>query len=316
MSGGVDSSVALFLLQEQGYKVIGVTLDFGCNHKDAIKIAKANCKKFGCKHYVLNSKDVFKKNVVDYFLNELKGNKTPDPCVMCNRYAKIETLISFAKKKKAKYVATGHYATIRNGELIQSSDKDQSYFLCLLRKSQLKKLIFPIAGYSKEKIYSIAKKNKIKYLVRESQDLCFTDDVNSFIKKHLGFTKGNITDKKGNILGQHNGIYFYTIGQRKGIKLPGGPYYVLGFKNNDVIVTRDEKDLYTKIVKLKNINLLNKHIPKFILAKVRFKQELSEAKLDLKNKQLIFKKSQRAVCPGQIAAFYNKDICFGGGIIV
>lgn len=315
MSGGVDSSVALYLLKEQGFDVIGVTLDFGCNHVNGIEIAKANCEKYGFEHVVLNCKTVFKKNVIDYFLNSLKKNQTPDPCVMCNRYAKIDSLLTFAKDK-ADFIATGHYATMKDGELIQSSDKDQSYFLCLLKNSQLKKLIFPITGYSKKEIYSIAKKQGIKYLIKESQDLCFTDDVDSFIKKNLGFKEGNIIDKKGNILGQHKGIYFYTIGQRKGIKLHGGPYYVLGFKNNDVIVTKNEKDLETKIVNLKNINLLREDIPKNVLAKVRFKQELSEATLDLKKKQLIFKKPQRAVTPGQIAAFYDKDVCLGGGIII
>ncbi len=316
MSGGVDSSVALYLLKEQGFDVIGVTLDFGCNDlTEGIKIAKANCKKYGCQHVVLNSKDLFKKNVIDYFLNSLKKNETPDPCVMCNRYAKIDSLIAFAKQKDADLVATGHYATMRDGELVQSSDKDQSYFLCLLKRSQLKKLIFPIAGYEKKEIYSIAKKQGIKYLIRESQDLCFTKNMDSFIEENLGFKKGNIINKKGNVLGQHNGLYFYTIGQRKGIKLHGGPYYVMGFNGSDVIVTKDEKDLDTKIVNLKSINLLRKDIPKKVLAKVRFRQELSEAKLDLDKKQLIFKNPQRAVTPGQIAAFYDEDVCLGGGII-
>jgi len=316
MSGGVDSSVALYLLKEQGFEVIGVTLDFGCSDlTEGIKIAKANCKKYESQHFVLDSKDLFKKNVIDYFLNSLGKNETPDPCVMCNRYAKMDSLIAFAKQKGADLVATGHYATMRDGELVQSSDKDQSYFLCMLKRTQLKKLIFPIAGYEKKEIYSIAKKQGIKYLIRESQDLCFAKDVDSFIEKNLGFKKGNIIDKKGNILGQHNGLYFYTIGQRKGIKLHGGPYYVLGFKNNDVIITKEEKDLDTKIVNLRNINLLRKDIPNNVLAKVRFRQGLSEAKLDLDKKQLVFKNFQRAVTPGQIAAFYDKDVCLGGGII-
>jgi len=316
MSGGIDSSVALYLLKQKKFDVIGVTLDFGCNHKQGIKIAQANCKKFGCEHVILDSKDVFNKKVIKYFIDSLKKNQTPDPCVMCNRYAKIDSLINYAKKRKIKHIATGHYATLRKGELIQSSDKDQSYFLCLLKQSQLDRMIFPITGYDKKDLYSIARKQGIKYLVKESQDLCFTKDVNSYIKKNIGIKKGNIIDKQGNVLGKHNGIYFYTIGQRKGIKLHGGPYYVIGFKDNNVVVSKNEEDLYSKVVNLKNINLFKKDIPEKILAKTRFRQELSPAKLSLKKKQLIFDKPQRAICPGQIAAFYDKDVCLGGGIII
>jgi len=355
MSGGVDSSVALYLLKEQGFNVVGVSLKFGfwknkenelkenvCCSKESINRAKKVCDKYGVPHFVVDTSKEFKKAVIDYFLKTLKENRTPSPCLFCNRDAKIAGLLKFAKSKKADFVATGHYAKIKkNGEikLLKAKDKqkDQTYFLALLKQEQLAKLIFPLGDYTKAEVYEIAKKQGIEHFPKESQDLCFVSgkSMPKFLEKEVGINPGKIIDIKGKVLGNHKGLHFYTIGQRKGIKLPGGPFWVNGFNGNDVLVSKNEKDLFKKQVLLSDLNFLIKKPKKSIQieAKIRYRQELSKAVLQRTRGsstggsptsprwatsprwELVFNELQRAVTPGQIAVFYKGNVCLGGGVI-
>ena len=348
MSGGVDSSVALFFLKEQGFEVIGVSLKFGfwenarnkskenvCCSAESIERTKKVCRKYDCPHFIIDTSKEFKKSVKDYFLKALKGNKTPSPCLFCNRDVKIAALLNFARNKEADCVATGHYAKVRkNGEKFQllrarDKEKDQTYFLALLNQDQISRLIFPLADYTKEQVYEIAKKEGIDIAPRQSQDLCFVVDKSmpDFLKEEVGIKSGKIYDTKGNVLGTHQGLHFYTLGQRKGIKLPGGPFWVVGFdrKNNSLIVSDNPEDpeLFTKEVLLSDVNFISGKAPDALInvkAKIRFRQPLAKAALSVGGRtsaswRLVFDEPQRAVTPGQIAVFYQGDICLGSGII-
>jgi|AntAceMinimDraft_18_1070375.scaffolds.fasta_scaffold01743_7 tRNA-specific 2-thiouridylase len=348
MSGGVDSSVALFLLKEQGFQVLGVSLKFGyweggqtslrenvyCS-EESIKRAKRVCEKYNCPHFIIDVSKEFGKSVIDYFLESLKNNKTPNPCVFCNRDVKVSALLRFAEKKKADYIATGHYARIKesNGkfQLLRAKDneKDQTYFLAFLGQAQLAKLILPLGDYLKKDIYTIAEKEGIEIAVKESQDLCFINNnsIPNFLEKEIGSNPGKIQDTQGNVLGEHKGLHFYTIGQRRGVNLPGGPFWVTNFdvKNNTLIVTDNSDDLklFSKRVILSNVNFISgKKIkaPLKVEAKIRYRQPLAKAKLICGSRtsahwELVFDEPQKAVTIGQIAVFYNKDVCIGAGEI-
>jgi len=336
MSGGVDSSIALYLLKEQGFDVIGVTLKFF--KEQDIETAKKVCQKYKVKHLTINAGKLFQEKIISYFLKEFKQARTPNPCIFCNRDVKIELLLDVAKKEKAQYIATGHYARIKDGLLLQAKDKtkDQTYFLAFLKKRHLSKLIFPLGDYTKQEVYAIAREQKIKVQEMPSQDLCFiTNRVTDFLEKRLGKKKGKIIDTKGNVLGEHKGVWFYTIGQRKGIRLAGGPFWVKDFDKNNLIVTKDEKELFSKEVLISNLNFIVKEPKKSIQikAKIRYKQKLSNAVLKRMGRsptpphwKLVFDEPQRAPTPGQIAVFYlpadaivlqedKGNLCLGGGVI-
>jgi len=355
MSGGVDSSVALHFLKEQGFEVIGVSLKFGfweseknelrenvCCSKNAIERAKRVCQKYDCPHFIIDASKEFQKTVIDYFLKTLKKHQTPNPCVFCNRDVKIMALLRFAEEREAEYAATGHYAKIRkDGEefqLLRPKDekKDQTYFLAFLGQNQLSKLIFPLGEHTKQEVYSIAQREDIECSPRQSQDLCFVADKSlpSFLEEEVGLEPGKIYDTKGNLLGRHQGLHFYTLGQRKGINLPRGPFWVVGFnkKNNVLIVTSNSEDpeLFAKEVLLSDVSFISGKAPEGpmrVEAKVRYRQPLAKATLIGKSGgsrtsanwsagwRLVFDKPQRAVTPGQIAVFYKGEICLGGGII-
>ncbi len=320
MSGGVDSSVALYLLKEQGFDVVGVTLKFFKGQD--IETAERVCQKYKVRHLTINAEKLFEEKIISYFLKEFEKGRTPSPCFFCNRDVKLELLLDVAKKEKAQYISTGHYARIKDGLLLQSKDetKDQTYFLAFLKKKHLAKLILPLGDYTKQEVYIIAKKEKIKVQEKPSQDLCFiTNKVGEFLKKRLGEKEGKIIDTKGNILGEHKGVWFYTFGQRKGIKLAGGPFWVKGFDKNNLIVTKDEEELFSKKILISNLNFIVEKPKKPIQVevKIRYKQELGKAVLKVKDNraELVFKKPQRAPTPGQIAVFYKGKVCMGGGVI-
>ncbi|MFA4890914.1 MAG: tRNA 2-thiouridine(34) synthase MnmA [Candidatus Gracilibacteria bacterium] len=337
MSGGVDSSMAAMLLKKQGYDVVGVTLKLvdgsRCCDIEAVGHAKEVCRKFGIPHYVFDVSKEFNKIVIGYFMSELVKNRTPNPCVICNRFLKFDQLFKIAKKLGVAKVATGHYAQICKSrddafELKKGLDrkKDQSYYLSFLKQSWLKKILFPIGRYDKAEVYKLAKKEGLDFLVskKQSQDLCF-------VAKRLKGKSGEIVDTGGKVLGSHDGIHHYTIGQRKGLLVPGGPYFVVGFdcKKNRVIVSGDSNDpmLFQKVVKLKNVNFISGR-PKRetrVMAKIRYQQPLASAILKISGRTvgrgagrgaiLEFKTPQRAVTKGQIAVFYVGEKCLGGGII-
>jgi len=335
VSGGVDSSMALVVLQNKGYTPIAVSLKLpvwkgatckenSCCTDKSIAIAKDVCKKLGIEHHIVDERKNFEKEVVDYFKKELKNNRTPNPCVVCNRFSKIKALIDFADKHKIPFVATGHYAKIKEGSLCKPKDKekDQTYGLCLLRKEWLKRIIFPLEDLTKEQVYKLAQKQDFDYFskTKQSQDFCYVsgNDISKFIEKELGNKPGNIVTTTGEIQGKHNGLWYYTLGQRRGLGRNGTKYYVCGFdtKKNQLIVTSSLESKIKEII-IEKVNLLDK-LPKKIKVKVRYTPNEIPAKIQLLSNntaKVIFDNPQAVVTPGQFCVFYSKDKCLGGGII-
>lgn len=348
MSGGVDSSVTLILLKKMGYQPIGVTLKLPvwekalnnqkeniCCIKESIDLAKEVCKKMNVPHIVLDTRKEFYNTVVNYFKKTIEKGKTPNPCVFCNRYFKFTQLLNFANKHKIYYITTGHYARIlfnpktKETELFRAKDKskDQSYNLSFLNQKILKRLILPLGKYYKKKVYKIAENEgfSIFYQKPQSQDFCYVPhkSLNLFIKETFKPKEGLIIDKNNNVLGKHPGLYFFTLGQRKGLNLANGPFYVYNFnwKKNILIVTKNKKDLFKKEIIVSPVNFISrKPVLKknSVKVKTRSQQKLIPAVLIpiKKNKyKLIFKKPVFAPTPGQVAVFYQNERCLGGGII-
>jgi tRNA-specific 2-thiouridylase len=345
ISGGIDSSVAAFLLKKAGFDLIGVFMrfwsendlanfDHRCFSLEAEKRAKKIADLLDIPFYVFKLKREFKKRVIDYFLKEYKEGRTPNPCVVCNKEIKFGLFLKKALKLGADFVASGHYAKIcqknKDYKLLRAKDKkkDQSYFLWQLSQQQLKRILFPLANLTKNQVKNLAKKYKLPSLnVPESQEICFVKtSVNDFLKENLKLKPGKILNIEGKIIGQHEGLALYTIGQRKGIEISGGPYYVVkkDLKNNNLIVTPyfADKNLYQKRIVAKKVNWILKKEPKLPLkieAQIRYNQKPVLAKITKKLKpkeyEIVFKKSQRAVTPGQSVVFYQKNLCLGGGEI-
>jgi len=331
MSGGVDSSVAAAILKKNGYEVVGVFMRM--HEKSDPKDARRVAQKLKIPFKVLDVRKEFKKRILDYFINEYKKGNTPNPCVECNRWIKFRFLINELNKLKADCIATGHYARIQrnskfkiqNSKLLVARDKakDQSYFLWQLTQKQLSRVIFPLGNYTKEEVRGLAEKfNLPVYEKKDSQDICFT-----LPRRSLQAKAGSILTTDGKKIGEHKGLAFYTIGQRKGIEIGGtGPYYVVrkDFKNNSLIVSNLQKDLLQKEMMVKNPNWLSgkpysgeckvkiRSMAPMVLVKV-----MKHVTHNMKQKKyrIIFNKPQRAITPGQSAVFYLKNELLGGGII-
>jgi tRNA-specific 2-thiouridylase len=305
---------------------------------EAKERAKKVAKILKIPFYVFNLEKEFKKKIIDYFLKEYKAGNTPNPCVLCNKEIKFGLILEKALSLGADFVATGHYARIkeiRNKELgirefklfrAKDKSKDQSYFLWMLNQEKLKRISFPIGNYTKEEIKNFAKKFKLPVLkAKKSVEVCFIEKtVNDFLKKYLKEKPGKIVDTQGKVLGEHRGLWFYTIGQRKGIGLPGGPWWVVekDLKKNLLIVTKNEKDLLKKELFCKNVNwILGKEpkLPLEVKAKIRYKRNFAKATIySAKNKiyKAIFERPQKAITPGQSVVFYKGNEVLGGGIIL
>ena len=338
MSGGVDSSVAAALLKKQGFEPIGVfmklwkepgQMENRCCSSDSEKKARQVAKILNIPFRVFNFEKEFKKRIVDCFLKESKKGLTPNPCVICNKEIKFGLLLEKALKLDADYIATGHYACLRRETLKlykgKDADKDQSYFLWKLNRRQLRQVLFPAGNYTKNQVRQLAKKFKLPvFNAPESMEICFIQTtVDDFFRKYFKTKPGEIIDNKGKILGSHQGLWFYTIGQRKGIKLSAGPFYVLDkdLKRNVLIVTRDEKDLYKKEIIVKNCNFISAEkikLPFKVAVKIRYRHRSAPATIYKKQNTkyyIRFNRAQRAVTPGQSAVFYKKQELLGGGII-
>lgn len=335
MSGGVDSSVAGYLLQKQGFDVIGVTLQMW-EEKDlnTQNEAESVCKILNIEHHTFNVQKNFKKYVVNYFISEYESGRTPNPCVVCNRYVKFQGLIDKAKELNIEYIATGHYANIEQKDGIYllkkavDKSKDQTYFLYNLTQEQLSKTVFPLGSYTKKQIREIAKEIKLPVAEKpDSQEICFIKDNNykGFINSHEKEEShhGQFVDLDGNVIGYHEGILKYTIGQRRGLGIvTGQPMFVIDIdKEKNRIVLGSNTDLFLKELTASNINwiYLNNLKEKMIVkAKIRYGAKESKAIItpigDGKIK-VKFNTPQRAITKGQSVVFYNDDYVLGGGII-
>ena len=332
MSGGVDSSVAAYLLKKDGYKVIGITMKLIDDEKtkQSIKDAREVCNILGIEHYVVDLQKEFKDIVINNFLESYQEGITPNPCVICNKFFKFGLFYEKAKALGCDYIATGHYAKVKDGKLYRADvvEKDQSYFLYGIDKNILNNIIFPLQGYEdKSEIREIA--NQINLNVKDkkdSQEVCFVpnDDYKSYLNNNLDDLPipGDICLENGTILGKHNGLMYYTIGQRKGLGISNPvPLFVLGFnKEKNEVIVGEEKELYKKEILVEDINLLlvdeiNDWME--VEVKTRYTSKVAKAKIIQEDKQIrvIFDEPQRAITPGQSAVFYVDDIVLGGGKI-
>ena len=352
MSGGVDSSVAAALLKRAGFNVIGVFMKFWsapkkdrsqgnwnrCCSPEAESRARKVAKILKIPFYIFNFEKEFKKRVVDYFLEAHKKGTTPNPCVVCNKEIKFGLLLKKAKKIQVDFLATGHYvkkSKVKNQKLkviyrlLRGTDKskDQSYFLWQLNQNQLKHILFPLGSYSKKEVRGLAKKFKLSVLnIPESQEICFIkDNYNDFLARYFKPKPGKVIDTTGKIIGQHQGLWFYTIGQRKGIGFSGGSWYVMNkdFKKNILVVTKKEKDLEKRELIAGNINWISGKEPKLpleIKAKIRYRHKFASAvichKIQKTKYKIVFKRPQRAIASGQSVVFYKGQELLGGGIII
>lgn len=346
MSGGVDSSVAAFLLQKESLEVIGATMklynnediDFvsekTCCSLDDVLDAKSVCARLGIRHYTLNMTDDFKKEVIERFISAYQNGFTPNPCIDCNRYMKFSKMLHKAQELNIDYVATGHYARIeKQGDryiLKKAVDlsKDQSYVLYSLTQEQLKVTKFPLGNYTKQQVREIAEENGfVNARKHESQDICFVPDgdYSKFIEYYTGKTYpcGDFVDMNGKRLGEHRGIIRYTIGQRRGLglALPASMYVVEKDVDNNKVILGFNDDLFKKEVNVKNISFtacdgLDK--PERLCAKIRYNQKEQPATVtqtDENHFTIVFDEPQRAITKGQAAVLYDGDTVVGGGTI-
>ena len=339
LSGGVDSSVAAHVLLQQGYDVIGVTMHVWgeVNENAAVSDAKKVAEHLNIPHYVIDFTKEFKENVVNYFIDEYMAGRTPNPCNMCNRFVKWEALLDRAKEFGAEYVATGHYARIKqldNGRLVVMNSatavKDQTYALNQLRQDQLAHTLMPIGQYTKDEIRQIAVDTGIPVANKpDSQDICFIPDgdYKAFLKKYANRelpSEGNFVNEAGEILGKHKGITNYTVGQRKGLGIAlGKPVFVSAIRpeTNEVVIS-DTGDVFSRELYCNKLNFMaveDLTEPTEVIAKIRYAHKGSPCtieKVDEDTVKCTFHEDVRAITPGQSVVFYQNDYVFGGGIII
>ncbi len=325
LSGGVDSSVAAAILKKEGHSLVAVFMRFWsgkernrCCDISSQERARSVSRALDIPFYVVDMREEFKRKVVLPFITGSANGVTPNPCVFCNRDIKFGALFNKLSALSVDYIATGHYVIKRGEKLFAAKDKekDQSYFLWSLKKEQIRRSIFPLGEYYKEDVRKMAKEFSLSTeSIPDSQELCFVGErVGDFLSENISPSPGNFIDKDGSVIGKHKGSFLYTIGQRKGIGLSGGPYYVAGKSGTSVVITKDEKDLYCKEVPIKNMNIIGEvNFPMQIKARIRYTSPLSEAILE--ENKLTFITPQRAASFGQSAVFYKNDELIGGAII-
>ncbi len=348
MSGGVDSSVAALLLKQQGYDVIGVMMKLAdapvgqvqkhvscCSIEDASD-ARRVAEHLAIPFYVLNAKQEFKKNVIDSFVQEYLSGKTPNPCVRCNDKIKFEYFYQKAKDLGADYIATGHYVKKDYHEasgrwiLKKAADlkKDQSYFLFTMTQEEIAKTLFPLADFTKERVREIALQQGIRtHDKKESQEICFVadNDHGGFIDRFYPtktLPRGNFVNNRGEVLGTHEGIHYYTIGQRRGTGVAmGEKVYVQKINPQTHQITLATQDaLWSKELLIQDVRWMRQpESGSRIQVKIRYRHDGAEAQVNfLENNQvrIEFIEPQRAITPGQAAVFYDGDMLLGGGWII
>ncbi|MBU9720673.1 MULTISPECIES: tRNA 2-thiouridine(34) synthase MnmA [Bacillaceae] len=345
MSGGVDSSVAAYLLKEQGYQVIGIfmknwddTDENGVctateDYNDVIRV----CNQLDIPYYAVNFEKEYWDKVFTYFLDEYRAGRTPNPDVMCNKEIKFKAFLDHAMTLGADYVATGHYARIQRDEsggvqLLRGVDdnKDQTYFLNALSEEQLSRVLFPIGEIEKPRVREIAKEADLATATKkDSTGICFIGERNfkEFLSQYLPAQPGEMRTLEGEVKGQHDGLMYYTLGQRQGLGIGGAgePWFVLDkdLENNALIVGQGyhHPALYSEGLIAKKVNWISNHGSGdsfHCTAKFRYRQKdqgVTVTKLDNDTVQVTFDEPERAITPGQSVVFYDGDVCLGGGVI-
>lgn len=349
MSGGVDSSVAAYLLKEAGYDVIGITMQIwqeeeefvqeengGCCGLSAVDDARRVASKLNIPYYVMNFKETFRKNVIEYFISEYSEGRTPNPCIACNRYVKWEALLKRSLDIGADYIATGHYARVvqlENGRFTlkksATTTKDQTYALYNLTQEQLKHTLMPVGEYTKDQIRKIAEEIDLQIANKpDSQEICFIpdNDYASFIEAETkqAIKPGNFVDLQGNVIGQHKGITYYTIGQRKGLNLSmGKAVFVVEIRpeSNEVVIG-ENSDVMSFVLHANQLNFmaidsLDEELE--VTAKIRYSHAGAKAVIKKIEEDVLecrFEEAQRAITPGQAVVFYDNEYVIGGGTIL
>ncbi len=346
MSGGVDSSVAALLLKQQGYDVIGLFMhnweednDLGhCTAEQDYEDVRKVATKLNIPYYSINFSKEYREKVFSYFLDEYSKGRTPNPDVLCNREIKFGPFLDFANSIGADYIATGHYCGVEHTGGVhrllkaEDTDKDQTYFLNQLSQKQLEKVLFPLANIKKTEVRKIAEENGlITASKKDSTGICFIGERNfkNFLKSYLPAKPGLIKDEKGKVVGNHDGLMYYTLGQRRGLNIggyrggTGERWFVVkkDLQNNELIVTQGETDiLFSNGLVASGVNWIPER-PKpdnfDCFAKFRYRQPEQKVNVTIKDDVVIVKfyKKQRAITPGQYVVFYNETECLGGGVI-
>ena len=341
MSGGVDSSVSALLLKEEGYDVIGTTMELfagsSCCNTNTYIDAKNVCNQIGIPHFIYNFKEEFKKYVIDDFINCYANCLTPNPCIECNKFMKFGLMYEKAKELGCEYIATGHYAKTEYSEEYgrwvlkksKAGKKDQSYVLWNIPKELIEHVVFPLADFeSKDEIRKIAREHNLKTANKpDSEDICFVPDGNykRFLEENSEIKpkNGNIVHVNGTVLGKHNGLYNYTIGQRKGLGISyKEPLFVVGFnKEKNEVIVGEKEYIYKKEMIVKDINLLlidSLEGPMKVSVKTRYSSAEEKATIEMLDDntiKVVFENPVARITPGQSAVFYLGDIVVGGGKI-
>lgn len=340
VSGGVDSSVSALLLKLQGYDVMGVFIRtwqpdwIECTWRDERRDAMRVCAHLNIPFVELDLEREYKEGVADYMIAEYRAGRTPNPDVMCNREVKFGGFLNYALREGAQYVATGHYAQNINDELVKGIDfaKDQSYFLWTLSHDQLKHILFPVGHLRKSQVRKLAKWFRLPTATKkDSQGICFIGDIDmkEFLKHYIDEQPGDIVDESGNVVGRHNGVLLYTLGERHGFEITtkgtdDQPYYVVGkdIKNNTLMVSHNPNNVSGKS---QSITLRDTLFRKTILndpgiyhAQIRYHGEYKSCRIETGGKgdySIIFEDTDLTITPGQSVVIYDGDICVGGGVV-
>jgi len=336
MSGGVDSSVTAALLQEQGYDVEGVTMKLTAGLCCDIGSAQAVCHHLGIMHHIIDAQAEFAQGIVQDFVSEYRSGRTPNPCIKCNDIIKFRLLLDYARSNGFDFLATGHYARIDHDQAVSrvllkrgtDSSKDQSYFLYRLTQEQMQSILFPLGEMRKADVRKLARERVLPAAERpESQEICFVpgNDYRSFLKEHAPDTlrPGDVVMTDGKVVGRHNGIAFFTVGQRRNLGVAAGVrFYVVRIepKTNRVVVG-NLSELHTAKMTVSSLNFIlfdQLSTPMNVTVKIRYRSPFVPAAIEPVGADrilVLFDKTVTGVCPGQAAVFYDGDVVVGGGII-